>query len=318
MDNLSRFSIICLLFAGVGVAFEPPGPELRRKAIGPTEALPELVKRSLEPQGQFEPIPVPGPDDWLTDHGETGQTFEGFLASKPNTPDKVRNIIYLQPLGDFLPKQSPSLVKLREFAADYFQMIVKTLPPLSETEHRFTSRLNPRTHNRQVLTVDILSFLQNRVPPDAFCVLAITMVDLYPDPKWNFVFGQASLRERVGVYSFARYDPAFYGRRREKDYQETLLRRSCKVLVHETGHVFGVAHCIYFSCIMNGSNHLGESDRRPFHLCPVCLHKLYHSIGFDVLKREEDLLRFYKQNQFKDEARWTSDRLAKIRAGLRK
>jgi hypothetical protein len=28
---------------------------------------------------------------------------------------------------------------------------------------------------------------------------------------FNFVFGQASLNDRVGVYSFARYDPAFYG-----------------------------------------------------------------------------------------------------------
>jgi archaemetzincin len=35
------------------------------------------------------------------------------------------------------------------------------------------------------------------------------MEDLYPDPAWNFVFGQASLRERVEVFSFARYDPAF-------------------------------------------------------------------------------------------------------------
>ncbi len=313
-----QLSIVFIFLAGVGVAFEPPGPDLRRKAIGPTEALPEPVKRSLEPQGQFELIPVPGPDDWLTDHAETGQTFEGFLASRPNTPDKARNIIYLQPLGDFLPNKSPALEKLREFAAGYFQMKVKTLSPLAEAELRFTSRMNPRTHNRQVLTQDILSFLQHRVPADAFCLLAITMDDLYPDPKWNFVFGQASLRERVGVYSFARYDPVFYGRRRDKGYEQTLLRRSCKVLVHETGHMFGLAHCIYFSCIMNGSNHLAESDRRPFHLCPVCLHKLYHSIQFDVLNREEDLLRFYRQNQFNDEARWTSDRLAKVRPGLGK
>jgi archaemetzincin len=33
------------------------------------------------------------------------------------------------------------------------------------------------------------------------------MEDLYPEPSWNFVFGQASLNERVGVYSFARYGP---------------------------------------------------------------------------------------------------------------
>jgi archaemetzincin len=59
------------------------------------------------------------------------------------------------------------------------------------------------------------------------------MEDLYPDPRWNFVFGQASVRDRVGVFSFARYDPVFYGESRSSRYQELLLRRSTKVLVHE-------------------------------------------------------------------------------------
>jgi len=42
---------------------------------------------------------------------------------------------------------------------------------------------------------------------------------------------------------------------RGKDYQPLLLRRSMKVLTHETGHIFGLAHCVYFACVMNGSNH---------------------------------------------------------------
>jgi hypothetical protein len=36
-----------------------------------------------------------------------------------------------------------------------------------------------------------------------------------PGPGWNFVFGEARFHDRVGVYSFARYDPAFYGEPRE-------------------------------------------------------------------------------------------------------
>ena len=71
-----------------------------------------------------------------------------------------------------------------------------------------------------------------------------------------------------------RYDPAFYGKPQTPDYGALVLRRSCKVLAHETAHIFGLAHCIYFSCLMNGSNHLAESDRRPLHLCPVCLREL--------------------------------------------
>lgn len=32
--------------------------------------------------------------------------------------------------------------------------------------------------------------------------------------------------------------------------------------------------CIWYRCLMNGSNHLGEADARPLHLCPVDLRKL--------------------------------------------
>ena len=142
--------------------------------------------------------------------------------------------------------------------------------------------------------------------------LAITMEDLYPGPSWNFVFGQASPRERVGVYSFARYDPAFYGEPQTRDYGALVLRRSCKVLAHETAHIFGLAHCIYFSCLMNGSNHLAESDRRPLHLCPVCLRKLEWSIGFDVVRRYASLERVTREASFMDEAEWLSRQLKRL------
>ena len=141
---------------------------------------------------------------------------------------------------------------------------------------------------------------------------AITMEDLYPDPSWNFVFGQASLRDRVGVFSFARYDPAFYGEERGKDYQEILVRRTCKVLAHEIGHMFSLQHCIFFKCVMNGSNHLQESDARPLTLCPVCLRKLQFSIGFDVVDRYRKLLDFYQRAGFDPETQWVARRLKKI------
>src|SRR6266496_1078133 len=188
----------------------------------------------------------------------------------------------------------------------------QTLPVITGTN--FTTRLNPNTKSRQVLTVDVLKFLQARLPADAFCLLAITMDDLYPDSSWNFVFGQASLHEGVGVYSFARYDPAFYGQRRGSDYDSVLLRRSCKVLVHETGHMYGVSHCVFFACVMNGSNHLGESDSRPFHLCPVCLRKLQWSMNWDIVKRDESLAALYHEFGFEGESKWTEARLTKMKA----
>ena len=56
-------------------------------------------------------------------------------------------------------------------------------------------------------------------------------------------------------------------------------------MVHEIGHMFGIKHCIHFSCVMNGSNHLEETKRRPMALCPVCLRKLHYNLNFDILER---------------------------------
>jgi len=295
--------------------FKPPTLADRIKAIGETSGLPETLKKALEPGNDFEAIPVPKPGDWLAVHPEKGQSFDDFVKSRPNRPDKSRNKIYLQPLGDFPKYKIPLIENLQEYAAAYFCMQVEVLPSLTLSDRGITTRINNFTQKRQILTSDILAILKKILPADAFCVLAITMEDLYPEPSWNFVFGQASLRERVGVYSFARYDPAFYGEKREKDYEEILLRRSCKVLAHETGHMFGLEHCIYFKCILNGSNHLQESDSRPMHLCPVCLRKLQYSIGFDVVERYVKLFHFYKKVGFDDEAQWLANRLKWILGG---
>jgi archaemetzincin len=94
------------------------------------------------------------------------------------------------------------------------------------------------------------------------------------------------------LFSFARYDPAIYVENWGREDREILWKKSCKVLVHETGHMFSLVHCIYFRCIMNGSDHLQESDSRPQFLCLVCLGKLHSSIGFDIVLRYEQMLKF--------------------------
>jgi len=312
---MARISIkiAALLLPSIAMAFTPPDEKTIRNAVGDLNGLPPVLQRAFTPdKNSFDPIPEPKAGDWLAAHNERGQTFEEFKASQPNRPGQNLHVIYLQPLGDFMPEQSPSNDKLREFAAAFFATEVKVLPPVKIDRSTVVTRRNPTTNNPQILTGDVLNFLKARIPADAFCILAITMEDLYPEPSWNFVFGQASVRERVGVYSFARYDPAFYGEPRTSGYEALLLRRSCKVLAHETSHMFGLAHCTYFNCLMNGSNHLVEADRRPLHLCPVCLRKLQWSIGFDVLKRYSALEGIYRANGFTDEADRSMRRLKSL------
>jgi archaemetzincin len=62
--------------------------------------------------------------------------------------------------------------------------------------------------------------------------------------------------------------------------------------------MFQLEHCVFFKCLMNGSNHLQESDARPFALCPVCLRKLQSSIGFNVVERYRRLREFYDKAGF--------------------
>jgi archaemetzincin len=306
------FVVGLIIFTGsLIMAFEPPTNKERLTAIGSTNDLPNSLQRALSID-DFEPIPSPRPGDWLAEHYENGQTFDEFICSDRNIPDEIRNVIYLQPVGQFRQDQSLSLDLLRKYAAAYFGMNLEILPASDLRRLNFTTRSNPYSQNRQILTGDILRHLKRNLPGNAFCVLAITMEDLYPDPRWNFVFGQASLRDRVGVFSFARYDPVFYGESRGSQYHHLLLRRSAKVLAHETAHMFSLAHCIYFKCVMNGSNHLQESDSRPLSLCPVCLRKLQSSIRFDVAARYRRLKQFYRNVGFISEQDWVTRRLKKI------
>lgn len=308
------YQIILTLVFSVCFAmdFKPPGTAERLSAIGSTEGLPEALRLALDPGSDFKHIPAPNPGDWLAEHPEPGQTFDAFVREGNRKPNRVRNRLYLQPLGEFHRDRSPSIETLGEYGAAYFGMDMAILSTLDLQGAGFRTRGNPWTGELQVLTTDVLAYLKTKLPKDAFCVLAITMEDLYPHPSWNFVFGQASSRDRVGIFSFARYDPAFYGDIRGKDYHQLMLRRSCKVLVHEIAHMFGLDHCIFFWCVMNGSNHLRESDARPLQLCPVCLRKLNFSVGFDVVTRYERLLRFYQKVGFEDDARWTNKRLGGI------
>ena len=85
--------------------------------------------------------------------------------------------------------------------------------------------------------------LAPRLPDDAVACLGVTMADLFPSAAWNYVFGEASFERRVGIYSLVRYTPEFEGEPDSPAARGLLLRRSCKALAHETGHMFSMRHC---------------------------------------------------------------------------
>lgn len=293
-------AVVCLQCRKKETMPEKPTELEYHVGLGDPEEIDEEVRPLFASTSHFQEMEEPEPGDWLAEHEEPGQSFMQFRRELPFRPRGDRDTIYVQPIGSFAGKESPALDKLERFTEAYFQTPTKILEPVDVGEIDVTSRENPHSGQKQLLTTDIVKYLSGELPDDGFCMVGITMIDLYPKASWNFVFGQAWPRERAGVYSFARYTG---------DDDRPILWRSAKVMAHELGHLFGIAHCTYFKCGMNGSNSLTESDSRPIHLCPVDLSKLHWSTGFDPIERYAALAEFYGDAGWEEERSWVESRL---------
>jgi archaemetzincin len=238
----------------------------------------------------------PQPGDWLAQHPEPGQNFRQYIRANPIRATASRRIIYVQPLGDFSPLQKRLVDETAVFLGIYFSLPVRTREGLSLDLVPESARRKPASfRSEQILTSYVLSMvLKPRLPKDAVAMIGLTASDLWPGEGWNYVFGQASLSERVGIWSFNRYGSPDA----DADAYRRVLLRTLKTATHETGHMFSMAHCTLFECNMCGSNHLPEADRRPLELCPHCLAKLCYATNADPVKRFERLIAFYKAHDF--------------------
>lgn len=308
---------LMFLLLGMGIR----GPELESggktyctaekasAALGDLSGLPPSFRKFFSTES-FPLKTVPGPHDWLANHPESGQTYEEYIRSGPNRITSGRKTIYIQPLGDRAGERKELMGAMEAYLKAFYQTDSVLKPPLNLDREKTVWRTNSYTGQPQALTGSVMeNILLPTLPDEAFCTLGVTMEDLYPAPSWNFVFGQASLKERTGLYSLARYDPAFYGEKMSPvDRNKEILRRALKVVAHEIAHMFGLAHCVHFECLMNGSNHMAESDGRPLFLCPVCLRKLYWNIGFDPADRYRSLHGFFRAQGLHPEAEWCRGR----------
>lgn len=266
---------------------------------GPTPRELRTAMARLKPLAQRMPPTRPG--DWLALHHEGGQTFRQYLACDPTLPRGTRRTIYIQPLGTFTAAQRKVVDLTSEFMALYFGLPVKVLPTLGEEViHSQAKRIHPRERVPQFQTSYILhQVLGPRLTKDAAALLGLTATDLWPGEGWNFVFGQASLSERVGVWSMARFGDPGAG---AGAYQRCLVR-TLATATHETAHMFSLAHCIAFACGMNGSESLEEADRQPLELCPECLAKVCWATGTQPLARAKGLAAFCVREGLPEEAK---------------
>lgn len=257
----------------------------------------------------FHAMGTPMLGDWLAEFDEAGQTYEQWVKAAPNWPNARRRTIYIQPVGELGPG-APDLAVLARYAELYFGLPVRVLPGSDLARVGARQRENPTGGQRQLHAGDVLAWIQRWIPDDAYAVIALTAVDLYPDDAWNFVFGLGSFKERAGVYSLARYHPSFYDPTRDDvpGGDAVVLRRAFKVMAHEIGHMFGIRHCTHYECVMNGTNSLGETDRRPVHMCPLELRKLRAAVGVDLRARYRELAAFYAAHGLHAEASFSAQR----------
>jgi len=260
--------------------------------------LPELRAMMEKLRPLHQKIHKPGPIDWLTHHKEPGQTFAEYLRCEPVTLSASRKTICIQPLGEFTGTQRKIVLLAGEYMARYFSAEISVMEDLPLEVVPASARRGARGVGPQIKTPPGLSsVLAPRLPNDPAADNAVTALDLYPQDSWNFCFGQASLRERVGVWSLARYgDPDS-----SPEAFRLCLLRTLKVATHETGHMFSMYHCVLCECNMNGSNHMAESDAKPLWLCPECLAKVLWATGADPVGRYKKLAAFCAEQGLKEE-----------------
>jgi len=253
----------------------------------------------------FDWADVTTPGRWRHGPGrnETHQAFSSYQRTQKRHRDKTRDVIVIRPVGGWPDRLNHLLPIITRYLTLYFRRPVRWADTQRLPGRHRVNGDGTRVH-LQYLTTPILDRLEKTLPDDAIAHVGLTVQDLYPAKNWGYVFGMADLEKRVGVVSLARLIPQFWGFVNTPLARRLALRRTLKVLAHETGHMLGINHCRAFSCLMSGCTDLFEHDTTPSHLCPLCMAKLGWRLDLRVQRRYRDLAQFYMKLGLSPEARW--------------
>lgn len=257
----------------------------------------------------YDSIGEPLPGDWLAANKEPYVSFEFYRRSSPVRPDDKRNKIYIQPFND-LDSNGRRIVELvAEYMRAFYGLEVKVSAPADIFSVPQGYRRGAGEYEQFKTGYLLDAVLGPALPEDAAVMIGLTSKDLYPEDTWNFVFGQAYLRKRVGVWSIAR----LCGPETKSNAWKNCIPRTLHTASHETGHMFSLGHCTVFKCSMNGSNSLDESDRQPPWLCPDCLCKLNWNLQRDPLDHLVQLRDFWKKHNIESYAAFYDSTLLRLK-----
>jgi len=168
----------------------------------------------------------------------------------------------------------PPLVAVRALgpvAPEYLRMacrnLLETYPVRCEVRspHAWQDVSSAWNERRDQLDarVTLENFFRNRLGDDAVVELTITNWDIYEDRK-PFVFGLASLTDRVAIVSLHRIDGS----------SSRIAARLGKLVRHEVGHAFGLHHHADETCVMRQDPTVASLDTAPTALCTACHTRL--------------------------------------------
>lgn len=302
----------------------PIAPPDVHAAIGPlSDCTDQELSLYVDPAA-FARLGAPKKNWWRDRVPERGQTFPDFVVSAPNWPRAPRRRLYLLPLGVFPNEmvvtadlvvlvRAPELTLLADYLQRFFGLPVTVLD--AQRLEELDVPVRATRGQDQIDASGLLARIADQLPADAYSMTALINRDMFLFEEQEYAFGYGLHRDRLAVMSFARFDPIFVGRARPERWREDIDRRSLAVLTHEVAHTFGMRHCSYYACVLNGVSHPREIDATPLHLCPVCLRKLL-AFGVDPAARYESLKEFYDANDLPDDAAWVRRRLRRMGATM--
>jgi archaemetzincin len=255
--GLRRLTSLLLLGASLGCS-SSPRPEPQRQTTASAAPLDRHLVEEGGPSATLSATSVAAVS------GSTQPVAPGAasVAAATATSGGVRPRLYLQAMGDQLPKQDVAFVKLALEA--FYALEVVTLAPMPLPPDAWYAQR--QRYRAEVL----LEHLATRLPADGKRILGLTGVDISTTKgdvaDWG-ILGLATVDGSACVLS------AFRTARGAQGPQGARVRLG-KVAVHELGHTFGLRHCPTWGCLMEDARGTVATTDRERDLCPICRKQL--------------------------------------------